>query len=241
MVLVSFSGVIIKDLTPIADVESDGTSHCAALADAPSHFGIPHADFQPPFSAAAIVFQEFVNFALGNIFGQKTANKVYNRVAASLSIEPEAVQKAVVAVAAVLVESAKKNASEDDFVASVSDLRLSVANAEAIASAYSANHATLREYLSSSSMQLPSYADLDWRLDVEVSSRALREQIKPMFLLELQTSAGGSAAAQHLGEGVSRQYLQSDWANLQHIADELTKAVAEAKSGHARRIMRYVK
>jgi len=183
-----------------------------------------------------------VNYALANVFGQKTSAKAISRVAAALSIDAELVHKAILAVAAVLIESAKQNASDDDFATSLSDLRLTVDNAAALHSAYKSNSATLREYLASSSLQLPSYADLDWRLDIEVSSRALRQEVKPQFLLELKTHPGGSAEAQG-GAGVEAQskYLQSDYATLQRIADELTKAVAEAKSGHARRIMRYVK
>jgi len=74
------------------------------------------------------VFQEFVNLALNSIHGEKVAPKVYQKAGSTLNIEPESLQKAVVALAASLLEAAKKNANEKEFVASSYDLTLSSEN-----------------------------------------------------------------------------------------------------------------
>ncbi len=154
-------------------------------------------------------------------------------------------QKCVVAISAVLVESAKKNASDEDFVLSTPDLQLTSSNAAALHEAYSANRVLLREYLSASAMQLPAYDSLSWRLDIEVSSRSARETLAPSYLLDLRTRAAApassSSASGAAGARVDSLLLQADWATLQHVADELAAAVAQAKSVHARRILRYVK
>jgi hypothetical protein len=45
----------------------------------------------------------------------------------------------------------------------------------------------VRAQLSESSLQLPHYVNLDWRLDVQLGSRALRQQFEPTLMLELET------------------------------------------------------
>ncbi len=47
-------------------------------------------------------------------------------------------------------------------------------------------------------------------------------------------------SSQSTGDETTSQFLQADLATLQHLAEELTKAVKENRSAHSRRILRYV-
>ncbi len=60
-----------------------------------------------------------------------------------------------------------------------------------LSQAYEANAKAFRSYLSQSSLQLPHYSSLDWRLDVEVGSRCIRNIAQPSYLLELKTKVCG--------------------------------------------------
>lgn len=40
---------------------------------------------------------------------------------------------------------------------------------------------------------------------------------------------------------VKKHYLEADYTNLKHLADELDNALRETKSTHSRRIMRNIK
>jgi hypothetical protein len=51
----------------------------------------------------------------------------------------------------------------------------------------------VRAQLSESSLQLPHYVNLDWRLDVQLGSRALRQQFEPTLMLELETQKPSTA------------------------------------------------
>ena len=138
----------------------------------------------------------------------------------------------------------------------------------------------VRAQLSESSLQLPHYVNLDWRLDVQLGSRALRQQFEPTLMLELETQKPSTylraidreamysththafvpeshracmcwpfsclaplVFADHDGVGSvsSKQVLQMDHANLRHVCAELEDAIAQLKSGHCRRIQKYIR
>lgn len=83
------------------------------------------------------------------------------------------------------------------------------------------------------SLRLPHYHNLEWRLDVQLSSRMLRNQVSPVLLLELETRDAVDVSR--------KQLLQIDYANLDHLVKEIEHAVKEVNTKHSRRIMRYVK
>jgi COMM domain containing 2 len=49
----------------------------------------------------------------------------------------------------------------------------------------------IRVLLEELSFELPHFDDLNWRLDIQVASRALRGQVNPLFIIELQTLEPG--------------------------------------------------
>ena len=56
---------------------------------------------------------------------------------------------------------------------------------------YQENCQEIRSILSEMAMDLPHYHNLEWRLDVQVASRALQRQAHPSVLLRLHTKDGG--------------------------------------------------
>ncbi|KAL4485027.1 hypothetical protein ABPG72_014547 [Tetrahymena utriculariae] len=62
----------------------------------------------------------------------------------------------------------------------------------------------------------PEYANLRWRFDLQVSSRTNESETKPKILMQLDLLNNGKL------EG---HILETDYANLKHLTDELTSAL----------------
>jgi hypothetical protein len=71
----------------------------------------------------------------------------------------------------------------------------------AVPQLFVANCKEIRTHLSDLSLKLPRYANLDWRLDVQLSSRSLRQQFTPSLLLELETKTPSACMAASGGRG----------------------------------------
>jgi len=103
------------------------------------------------------------------------------------------------------------------------------------------------------SLQVPHYHNLEWRLDVQLGSRMLRSQIAPTLLVERETRdvqaptadsedpATAAAPAATAATASHKHLLQLDWANLDHLVQQLERAVKEVNTKHSRRVLRYVK
>jgi len=64
---------------------------------------------------------------------------------------------------------------------------------------------SLRSDLSKVTLSQNTYHSVDWRLDVEVGSRALRNEIKPFFVLALETEVRCRKQPRHV------KLLSRDW------------------------------
>lgn len=160
-------------------------------------------------------------------------SKIYQNASQKLGIEAAALQRCIEALMYVLCESCKLSLSEIDFRDSLMILDLPEELRKELLDIYLQNRKEVRAILSESSVHLPEYRDLEWRIDVQLASRALRRQVQPSVLLRLHTSASG--------QGDSCQLLQTDPGNLLHLTEVLEDALQEARSQHSRRIMRNIK
>ena len=79
-------------------------------------------------------------------------------------------------------------------------------------------------------MSLPEYANLDWRIDMELGRRTVQHDATPIFMLRLELRE----------TEVESQVLQADFANMKRLQKELETAVAEAKTAHSQRFQRYI-
>ncbi|XP_051549462.1 COMM domain-containing protein 2-like isoform X2 [Myxocyprinus asiaticus] len=122
--------------------------------------------------------------------------------------------------------------SKVDFKDSVLVLGFSEELNELLLQLYLENRKEIRQILSKLAPSLPHYHNLEWRLDVQLASRTLRHQVKPTVTMKLHLEDKGQRSA---------RVLQTDPATLQHLIQELERALAELKSNHCRRILRNIK
>eukprot|EP00937_MAST-01D_sp_MAST-1D-sp2_P001292 g1292.t1 len=166
-------------------------------------------------------------------FIRRGANaKLYGRAASRVGVEPEVVERSVVALAKVFVDVSKARLDPFSLRASLAELPFSEEASASLHAFLTTHSKEIAECAKRREMGLKSYAHLDWRLDVEVASRTVHRQVRPTFLLRLDTEGGGEAAS---------ELLQSDCANLKRLQAKLEAAEADMKGKHASRMARYIK
>uniref|UniRef100_A0A4W3ISQ1 COMM domain containing 2 n=1 Tax=Callorhinchus milii TaxID=7868 RepID=A0A4W3ISQ1_CALMI len=166
-------------------------------------------------------------------FLKKGSNpKIYEGAARKLSVSAETVQHGVEGLMYLLTESSKLMISQVDFQDSVLVLGFPEELNKLLLQLYLDNRQEIRSILNELTPDLPHYHNLEWRLDVQLASRALRQQIKPVLTLKLHLEQNGCASA---------SVLQTDPATLLHLIQELEQALGEMKSNHCRRIVRNIK
>ncbi|XP_042091653.1 COMM domain-containing protein 2 isoform X2 [Ovis aries] len=163
-----------------------------------------HLAFLPKVDSAVVA--EFGRIAVE--FLRRGSNpKIYEGAARKLSVSSDTVQHGVEGLIYLLTESSK--------------LML-----------YLDNRKEIRTILSELAPDLPSYHSLEWRLDVQLASRSLRQQIKPSVTIKLHLNQNGDH---------NTQVLQTDPATLLHLVQQLEQALEEMKTNHCRRVVRNIK
>uniref|UniRef100_H0ZMD9 COMM domain containing 2 n=1 Tax=Taeniopygia guttata TaxID=59729 RepID=H0ZMD9_TAEGU len=122
--------------------------------------------------------------------------------------------------------------SEVDFQDSIHVLGFSDELNKSLLQLYLDNRKEIRSILGELAPRLPSYHSLEWRLDVQLASRSLRQQIKPVVTMKLHLNQN---------EDQTAQVLQTDPATLLHLIQQLEQALGEMKMNHCRRIVRNMK
>ncbi|XP_074734409.1 COMM domain-containing protein 2 isoform X2 [Strix uralensis] len=158
----------------------------------------------PPLGTAAV--GELGRLAV-ELLRRGAAPRACEAAARKLNIGAEAVQHGVEGLTYLLTESSK--------------LML-----------YLDNRKEIRRILSELAPKLPSYHSLEWRLDVQLASRSLRQQIEPTVTIKLHLNQN---------EDQSAQVLQTDPSTLLHLIGQLEQALGEMKTNHCRRIVRNMK
>ncbi|KAH7817408.1 uncharacterized protein MONOS_6908 [Monocercomonoides exilis] len=108
---------------------------------------------------------------------------------------------------------------------------------------------SVREILANEQLSVPHYTDLAWRLEAPVASRThpLSTEISPHFLLRLDTTTSmapvtverkGEQPLQYQPKENHSEILVCDVPNMQHLTNELDRALRELQSVHSRRMMR---
>ncbi|XP_045395409.1 COMM domain-containing protein 2 isoform X2 [Lemur catta] len=149
-----------------------------------------------------------------------------------LNVSSDTVQHGVEGLTYLLTESSKLMISELDFQDSVFVLGFSEELNKLLLQLYLDNRKEIRTILSELAPDLPSYHSLEWRLDVQLASRSLRQQIKPAVTIKLHLNHNG---------GHNTSILQTDPATLLHLVQQLEQALEEMKTNHCRRVVRNIK
>ncbi|XP_033894521.3 COMM domain-containing protein 2 isoform X2 [Acipenser ruthenus] len=188
-----------------------------------------HLAFLPEVDSAVV--GEFGRIALE--FLKKGSNsKIYEGAARKLNVAVDTVQHGVEGLMYLLSESSKLMISEVDFQDSVVVLGFPEELNKLLLQLYLDNQKEIRNILSELAPNLPHYHNLEWRLDVQLASRALRQQIKPTVTFKLHLEQNGEESA---------KVLQTDPATLLHLIQQLEQALGEMKTTHCRRIVRNIK
>ncbi|XP_033372669.1 COMM domain-containing protein 2, partial [Parus major] len=149
-----------------------------------------------------------------------------------LNIGIDTIQHGVEGLVYLLTESSKLMISEVDFQDSIHVLGFSDELNKSLLQLYLDNRKEIRSILGELAPRLPSYHSLEWRLDVQLASRSLRQQIKPAVTMKLHLNQN---------EDQTAQVLQTDPATLLHLIQQLEQALGEMKMNHCRRIVRNMK
>ncbi|XP_039342824.1 COMM domain-containing protein 2 isoform X2 [Mauremys reevesii] len=149
-----------------------------------------------------------------------------------LNVSSDVIQHGVEGLTYLLTEGSKLMISEIDFQDSVLVLGFSEELNKLLLQLYLDNRKEIRSILGELAPKLPSYHSLEWRLDVQLASRSLRQQIKPAVTIKLHLDQNGDQTT---------KILQTDPATLLHLIQQLEQALGEMKTNHCRRIVRNIK
>lgn len=177
------------------------------------------------------VLNDFLRLAL-QFIKSGVNTKVFPGAAEKLGVAVTDVKNGVEGLMHFLTECSKTMISELDFQDSALLLGFSEEMIKELLQVYLDNRKEIRQMMSDISMDLPHYQDLEWRLDVQVSSRTLKRQTEPDIVMKLVTSDDGQSSA---------KVLETDPVNLLHLTNRLEAALRESRSQHCRRIMRNIK
>ncbi|CAH0558277.1 unnamed protein product [Brassicogethes aeneus] len=180
------------------------------------------------------VIEDFCKLAID--FLQNGPNlKRYAVAAGKLNVDSEAVQNCIYGLINLLLLSCKHHLSEADFRDSVLTLGFSQEQQGVLGVFYGRKQGEIQQILSKLAVNEPHYNDLQWRFEVQVSSRSLLEQVTPLITLDLSLKTSDKDKLESEKESI---LLQTDPTNLLHIANELEKALIESRSRHSRKIQR---
>ncbi|KAJ3654903.1 hypothetical protein Zmor_014056 [Zophobas morio] len=161
--------------------------------------------------------------------------KLYTTAAEKLSVDLDAVQNCIYGLVNLLLLSCKYKLSEADFRDSILTLGFSSEQQTILHKFYESKKTEVARIITKLSVSEPHYDDLEWRFEVQVSSRALLHQVVPLMTLDLSLKT-----MKDDGSGYEKEHLllQTDVNNLLHITQELEKALIESRSRHSRKIQR---
>lgn len=190
------------------------------------------------------VLNEFCMIAVEHIRVGVISKSKYSKAATALSVDVSALISAVEALSHMILECVRRGASGEDFSSSVSNgagasegsLSFTDAAIEVLRACYNVHSKDLRMLLDDLSLRLGHYHNLEWRLDVPLASRMLRSGgslLQPLLIIELETKDARGNPTKNL--------MQMDYANLDHLVQQLEMAVKEVNTKHSRRVLRYVK
>nr|CAD7443694.1 unnamed protein product [Timema bartmani] len=181
------------------------------------------------------IVQDFCKLSLD--FLRKGPNpKLYQTAAQKLNVSPEVIRNAVDGLVHLLVESCRNKIlcvtvqlDEQDFQDSVLALGFNEQQQQTLSTFYHSKKEEIQSALLRPTLDIPHYQDLDWRVDIQLASRALHHQVTPLVTMKLSLDNGQCVP------------LQTDPNNLLHMTQVLEQALQEAKGQHTRRIQRTFK
>ncbi|TWW57389.1 COMM domain-containing protein 2 [Takifugu flavidus] len=206
---------------------------------------------------APSVVAEFGRIAL-ELLKRGTSTKMYEGAARKLGVPVESVQHGIEGLMFLMTESSKHMISEVDFLDSILSLDfgeevdqillkvseiferessallylLDLVVSQFLLQLYQEHQSQIRTTLHWLPDKLQTYYNLEWRLDVQLASRSVHQQVVPMVTLHVSLMKGCNS--------LSSRVLQTDPGTLLHIISTLEAALETMKTSHARRILRNI-
>ena len=112
--------------------------------------------------------------------------------AKSLNQDEDTVRNAVRALAQILTMLASASVyvvPQQIYKETLIPMKLTNEASDAIYEYYSTKHNVLRDVLRQFTIETSRYHKFDWRLDIQIGSRALHRRVDPVFLCQLQTTS----------------------------------------------------
>lgn len=112
--------------------------------------------------------------------------------AKSLNQDEDTVRNAVRALAQILTMLASASVyvvPQQIYKETLIPMKLTNEASDAIYEYYSTVHNVLRDVLRQFTIETSRYHKFDWRLDIQIGSRALHRRVDPVFLCQLQTTS----------------------------------------------------
>lgn len=113
-----------------------------------------------------------------------------------------------------------------------------------------ANSAHVRSNLSGMRLRPVEYSNLEWRVDVNLASRATRETVEPEIVLKLDLKSAPRDNNNNDNDDddedtdaqadITSEILKTDVVNLVHMTNCLDEALNEIKTHYVRRVMKNI-
>lgn len=134
--------------------------------------------------------QRFCKIALRSVIDGEDREKIKS-AAKSFNQDEDIVRNAVRALAQILTMLASASVyvvPQQIYQETLMPMKLSKEASNTIYQYYSTVHNVLRDVLRQFKIETARYHKFDWRLDIQIGSRALHRRVDPVFLCELQTA-----------------------------------------------------
>lgn len=95
------------------------------------------------------------------------------------------------------------------------------------------NQEQIKSYLRNLRMEVPSYSNLEWRVDIKLSTTTDRKIIEPEINFKLNLVKGDNKQEE-------AHILLTDVVNLVHLTNGLEEALNEIKTNYCRRVFRNI-
>ncbi|KAL0479354.1 hypothetical protein AKO1_015403 [Acrasis kona] len=170
-------------------------------------------------------------------------------VAQELELERTDVDTIVKALSFLFSECARANLPESEFTLTILDLNVSSEAQEVFMEQYRQHVKKLRELFVRADAKtdhlfgisaIPQYKDLEWRMEIELDRRNVRQLVRPHFTLNLKTSEQVEFGTRDETNKLNNVYMTAEYHDLRHATDVLGEALKEIKTQHVRRIRNYI-
>mmetsp|Transcript_80544 Transcript_80544/g.93969 ORF Transcript_80544/g.93969 Transcript_80544/m.93969 type:complete len:198 (-) Transcript_80544:78-671(-) len=141
-----------------------------------------------------------------------------NKLSELIEIDPNDENELVRRMVNLLTFLAKFKLSEKEFRSIIDNTKFSESKKKIIFEVLQNNQDEMRKNLQKlAGDEIPSFRNLNWRFDVQISSKLFNEEVKPKVLYDFELKNSKNET-----ENV---VLQSDFATLKHLYEQLNSAI----------------